>query len=105
MVDHPFDIAPELHRKPRKPPAEAHEEGQHFLELSIGRKDRLKPVPEVPIDVQTTAWMESHADPARREVPLKDDHVQTVAWTESQPGPSSPEATQRQDWPASGSWT
>jgi len=92
MVEHPFDVAPQLAPEARKPPAEADTRDSTSSSSRPGEKTAR--VPEVAIDVQTTAWIEPHAGPARQGGPKKDDHVQTVAWTESQAGPSHLEATQ-----------
>ncbi|MFI5454924.1 MAG: TolC family protein [Isosphaerales bacterium] len=93
LVNHPFDIAPQTATDAGKPPPEAHARDSTSSNARSGEKAALVPV--VPIDVQTTAWMESKTGPARRGAPLKDDNVRTVAWTESQAGPSRPEATPR----------
>jgi cobalt-zinc-cadmium efflux system outer membrane protein len=93
MADHPFDIAPESANEGAKPSSEAHTRDSTSSNSRSGEK--TAPVPEVPTDVRTTAWMELQTDPARRDAPLKDDDVQAAAWTESQTEPSRPGATQR----------
>ena len=93
LVDHPFDIAPERATEAAKSSSEAHTRDSTSSSSRSGEK--TAPVPEIPTDVQTTAWMESQTDPARGDVPLKDDDVQTAAWMESQRGPSTPGPMQR----------
>jgi cobalt-zinc-cadmium efflux system outer membrane protein len=95
LVDHPFDIAPQPATEAAKPPSGAHTTESTSSSARSGEKEKKAPVPEVATDVQTTAWMESPKDPARGELPLRDDNVQTVAWAGQQPGPSSLEARER----------
>ena len=93
LADHPFDIAPEGPPEVEKPSSEARKTINTSPNSRSGEK--TLPVPEVATDVQTTAWMESHPDPARQDAPHQDGDVHTAAWTESQEGPSRPGATQR----------
>src|SRR5260370_10325520 len=93
LIDHPFDVAPERAREIRKSSSDAHERDSNPSTSRSGEK--TAPVPEVPIDVQTTAWMESKTGPARLGAPLKDDKVRITAWIEPQPEPSRPGGPQR----------
>jgi len=87
MVDHPFDIAPEGATKAAKS-AEAHKSDGAFSGSRSGQKKVA--VPEAPTDVQTSALLELQRQPARRQMPLKDDAVQTAAWTQTQPEARTP---------------
>ena len=87
LVNHPFDIAPEGATEAAKP-AETPKGDSTSSSTRSGRKSTA--VPEAPTDVQTSALLELQREPARRQMPLKDDAVQTVAWTQTQPGSRSP---------------
>ena len=92
LVSHPFDIAPEGEAEAAKP-AETPKSDSTSSSTRSGRKSTA--VPEAPTDVQTSALLELQREPARRQMPLKDDAVQTVAWTQTQPGSRSPGDRQR----------
>ena len=92
LVSHPFDIAPEGEAEAAKP-AETPKGDSTSSSTRSGRKSTA--VPEAPTDVQTSALLELQREPARRQMPLKDDAVQTVAWTQTQPGSRSPGDRQR----------
>ncbi len=92
LVNHPFDIAPEGATEAAKPAETPKGDGASSSTRS-GRKSTA--VPEAPTDVQTSALLELQREPARRQMPLKDDAVQTVAWTQTQPGSRSPGDRQR----------
>ena len=87
MVNHPFDIAPEGAAEAAKP-AEAPKGDSASSSTRSDRKSTA--VPEAPTDVQTSALLELQREPARRQMPLKDDAVQTAAWTQTQPESRSP---------------
>jgi cobalt-zinc-cadmium efflux system outer membrane protein len=142
MVEHPFDVSPEGATGTAKPPSGARTSDGAPSDARSGEKtaadprasgvllasassrsrsgDRAALVPEVSTDAQTTAWMESRRESARRDGPLndaqgrrddtipllrppqvrrdgplKDDQVLTAAWTQPQPGLSGPGGPQR----------
>jgi len=97
LVEHPFDLSPELTAEARKSPSDAQKKDSTSSSSRPREKEKKASVPEVATDVKTTAWMESPKDPARRELARKDHNVRTVAWTAPQPGPSSREVMQRGD--------
>jgi cobalt-zinc-cadmium efflux system outer membrane protein len=99
LVDHPFDLAPQGAAEARTPAAEAHTRDGTSSSSRSGEKIAL--VPEVPIDVQTTAWMESQQGPARRDGPPKDDRVRLAAWTQAPTGPIRHEAAEPPATPGS----
>src|SRR5271166_2701104 len=77
MVDHPFDIAPAGAEEAAKS-AEAPKGDSASANTRTPPKSTE--VPEAPTDVQTSALLELRREPARRQVPLKDDAVRTAAW-------------------------
>jgi cobalt-zinc-cadmium efflux system outer membrane protein len=117
MVEYPFDVAPQNAMEARKPPSEAPPSDRTSSTSRSGEKaapdtrshavllagapsrsrsgEKPALVPEVPTDVQTTALMESHRNPARPDAPLRDDRVLAAAWTQPPAGPSGSFAAQR----------
>jgi cobalt-zinc-cadmium efflux system outer membrane protein len=117
LVDHPFDVAPELATEAAKSPSETRTRDSPSSISRSGEKTVADPharavllagassrsrsgettalVPPVPTDVQTTALLESQRDLVRPDAPLKDDQVVAAAWTQPQPGPRGPGAAQR----------
>ncbi len=87
LVNHPFDIAPEGATEAAKS-AETPKGDSASSSTRSGRRSTA--VPEDPTDVQTSALLELQRQPARRQMPLKDDAVQTAAWTQTQPGSAHP---------------
>ena len=87
LVNHPFDIAPEGATEAAKS-AETPKGDSASSSTRSGRKSTA--VPEAPTDVQTSALLELQRQPARRQMPLKDDAVQTAAWTQTQPEVAHP---------------
>jgi cobalt-zinc-cadmium efflux system outer membrane protein len=104
LVDHPFDIAPRSATgasgtpapdRTSPPPPGVRTSASSAANRQAGVKTPKPQVPDVRIDVQTTAWMEPRAAGVRDDKPKKDDHVETVAWMQSQPEPSGRVAAER----------
>jgi len=92
MANQPFDIAPAGAAEAAKSAEAPKGRG---ASSSTRSDQKSTAAPEAPTDVQTSALLELQREPARRQVPLKDDAVQTASWTQ----PESRTAADRQRTP------
>jgi cobalt-zinc-cadmium efflux system outer membrane protein len=96
LVEHPFDISPELAPQAAKPPSGAPpRDGTPSGSPASAKSGGARALPrEMPVNVPPTAWMEPGRDLARPDLPRRDGLVQTVAWDGSDPAWTFAEAAQ-----------